>query len=109
MSKLLLTTISAASLLLLFIGCTTSSAPPEGVLLPYPEQGQQYRMSELCEHLQSDGYDVRGTIHHTVYADDLAILLDNLPSLARTPVENYLDRGIAIELEIGGLCHTLNR
>ena len=105
-----LSIIFLAGLVLLFVGCSASDAPPpDGVLLPYPEQGQQYRMSEICQHLQNDGYDVRGTITHVVYADDLSALLDNLPSLVRTPVENYLDNGVSLEFEITGLCNTLNK
>ena len=67
-----------------------ASEPDGGVLLPYPQDGQQYRMRALCAHLEEDGYNVRGTLTHTIGIDDLGGLLDNMPSLARGTVENYL-------------------
>ena len=90
--------------------CSGESAPPtpSGVGLPFPEQGQQYRLSEVCESLQGQGYDVRGTLDYTVTAEDLSGLLERLPALARAPVEGYLDDGVRVRLEIRSLCNALN-
>ena len=91
------------------LAACTSRAAPTGVTIPFPEEGSQYRLSELCQHLQTQNYDVRGTLTHTLDAEDLGGVLDNLPALARRPVENYLQDGVRVEFEITGLCHTLNR
>lgn len=102
----------ASALLLagiLALGTSACASEPDGVLLPYPQEGQQYRMSELCSHLEEGGYNVRGTLTHTIEAEDLGGLLDNLPSLARGTVENYLGDGITVQLEIRNLCAVLNR
>lgn len=108
MPKRLITIIALMSLTLALISCATSPEPVNGVLLPYPEEGTQYRMSEICQHLQARSYDVRGTIHHQVDADDLSGLLELIPSLVRQPVENYIGDGIGIEIEIRSLCNALN-
>ena len=83
--------------------------PVPGVLLPLPEDGSQYRMSEVCRAIEDADYDVRGTLHHTFDADDFSGLLENLPSLARRPVENYIGDGVRIEIEVRDLCGALNR
>ena len=104
MKRLFLVTL-LMGLLVLFVGCATES---EGVVLPYPEEGNQYRMSEVCQYLQNEGYDVRGVVNYTVYPDDLEDLLDTIPPLVRTPIETYLNNGVTIEFEANGLCNTLN-
>ena len=81
---------------------------PQGVVIPYPEEGNQYRMSEVCGSLQEQGYDVMGTLTHTFGEDDFDSVLENIPSLARKPVENYLRDGLSIEVELGSLCQALN-
>ena len=107
--KILAITIAIGALFVILACGAATPQPPEGVLLPYPEEGKQYRMSEVCSHLESQGYSVKGTVHHTVDADDLSGLLERIPSLARRPVENYIGDGIGIELEVLGLCKALNR
>ena len=96
--------------------CTSQdAAPPQatptpaGVVLPFPEQGKQYRMSEVCAHLQGQGYEVQGTLDYLVDAEDLSPLLESLPALARRPVENYLSDGILLTIEIRSLCEALNK
>ena len=94
------------------LACASSAptpAPPDGVLLPYPEEGRQYRMSEVCQHLEEQGYNVKGTVHHKVYADDLSGLLELIPALVRGPIENYLEDGVGIEIEVRSLCQALNK
>jgi len=83
--------------------------PVPGVLLPLPEDGSQYRMSEVCRHIEAGGYDVKGTFTYAFEPDDFSGLLENLPALARTPVENYLSDGLRIEVEARDLCSALNR
>ena len=82
--------------------------PISGVLLPYPEEGEQYRMSEVCQHLEEQGYNVKGTVHHKVYADDLSGLIALVPTIVREPFENYLANGVGIEIEVRSLCQALN-
>ena len=95
-------------ILSLTIACQAAEAePPDGVLLPYPGDGNQYTMTELCGHLADSGYNVKGAVDYRVGPDAFADLLDNLPALARGPVEGYIGDGIAISLEIGGLCNAL--
>ena len=93
---------------ILALGASACASEPDGVLLPYPEDGQQYRVSELCAHLEEGGYNVRGTLNHTVYADDLGELLDLIPSFLKGPVEDYLEGGVTIQLEIMDLCAAFN-
>ena len=78
------------------------------MVLPFPEQGQQYLLSEVCASLQGQGYDVRGTLDYTVTAEDMSGLVERLPALARAPVEGYLDEGVRLRLEIRSLCEALN-
>ena len=105
--------IVAGSLLALACGSSTPAptptpAPPDGVLLPYPEEGKQYRMSEVCQHLEEQGYNVKGTVQYKVYADNLSGLLELIPALVREPIENYLEDGVGIEIEVRSLCKALN-
>ena len=86
-----------------------TATPVDGIVLPYPEDGNQYRISEICKYLEAESHDIRGTIHHTVDADDLSGVLDKVPSLARKPVENYIGDGVLVTFEINGLCRTFNR
>ena len=65
-------------------------------------------MSEVCESLQGQSYDVRGTLDYTVTLEDLSGLLERLPALARSPVEGYLGAGVLLQLEIRSLCNALN-
>ena len=83
-------------------------APVDGVVLPYPASGQQYGISELCQHLQGDGYDVKGTLSHTFQPSDFADLLEQLPALVRGPVESYLADGLTVEVEVQSLCRATN-
>ena len=106
----------AVAIMALVLACESQTetvvltpTPVPGVLLPLPEDGSQYRMSEVCRAIEGDGYDVRATLHHTFDADDFSGLLDNLPSLARRPVENHIGDGISIEIEVRDLCGALNR
>ena len=80
------------------------SDEPDGIVVPHPADGSQYRISELCVHIRDNGYDVRGTIQHTFRAEEFAALLEQLPSLVRGPVENYLSNGLVVEVEVGSLC-----
>jgi hypothetical protein len=101
----------------LFTGCsdaepevrivTQTAIPPAGVLLPYPEEGKQYRMTEVCEALTRHGYEVRATLRHTFGADVFEPLLEEVPGLVRKPLENYLSDGLSAEFEIQSLCQAL--
>ena len=111
--------ILAAGLLLVVAAVACEAPPPQivvvtptpvpGVLMPLPEDGIQYRMSEICQHVRAENYDVKGTLHHNFDADDFSGLLDALPGLARRPVENYIGDGIRVEIEIRDLCGALNQ
>ena len=109
--KKLIGAILLAGIAALSIACAAPepATTPQGVVLPYPAQGDQYRMSELCGHLESQGYDVRGTLHHTITLDDVGGVVDNLPSLARRRIENYFEDGVRVSMEIRSLCGALNR
>ena len=110
-------TIAAALLIILAAALSAACAAPaaptptpvQGVVLPFPEEEKQYRMSEVCQHLEDQGYDVKGTITHQFGPEDFEELLERIPALARTPVENYLSEGLMVEVEIQGLCGALNR
>ena len=71
--------VALVGILALAIACETQAEKPEGVLIPFPEKGNEYRMSELCLHLQTQGYDVRGTIDHTIDGESIAGLLTDVP------------------------------
>ena len=104
MKRLFLVTL-LMGLLVLFVGCATE---PEGVVLPYPEEGNQYRMSEVCQYLQNEGYDVHGVVNYTVYSDDIEDLLNIIPPLVRGPIETFLNNGVTIEFEANSLCNPPN-
>ena len=103
--------VAAIGLLALFaVACGSAEPEPvDGIVLPYPADGSQYRMSEVCQHIRDNGYDVRGTIQHTFSADDFDDLLEQIPRLARAPIENYLSNGLVVEVEVRSLCGVLNR
>ena len=114
MKKIIPVSLVAAVALLLSIACAAPPAPPPtaepptGVVIPFPEEGQQYRMSEVCEHLQAEGYEVKGTITHDFDAESFEELLEKVPALARKPLENYLSEGLTVQIEIQSLCGALN-
>lgn len=84
------------------VGCT--QAAPEGSwFMPPPEDGAQYRITEMCDLILDEGYDISGSIGYTVTADDLGIL-DDLPALVRGPAEAAIGDGIQMTLRINGLC-----
>ena len=66
-------------------------------------------MSEVCLHLQDRGYEVKGTIDHRFGPEDFDELLDNVPALARKPLENYLGDGVTVTVEVRSLCEALNK
>ena len=93
------------------VACSSAASTPQtvnGIVLPYPDDGRQYRMSEVCQHVLAEGYDVRGTLHHTIEPDDLEGLLDLILALVRSQVESYLGDAVMVELEIRSLCEALN-
>lgn len=109
MKSVTATSIAVALLgLLAALAACTAEPAPAGVVLPLPESGKQYRMSEVCAHLQAEGYDVRATLDYTVEAEDLGGLLEALPGLVRGPVESYIADGLLLTLEIRDLCAILN-
>ena len=81
---------------------------PDGVLLDYPAQGNQYRITELCGELKDAGYDVSGAYTHLISKDDLSSLIEDLPSLARKPVEAIIGNGIQVKLDVRDLCYIVN-
>lgn len=98
----------ATSAAIAAVAACAQNTPPDGVVIPFPEEGRQYRMSEVCQHLQGQGYEVKGTLTHEFGPEAFEDLLENIPSLARKPLENYLDDGIRVEVEIRSLCEALN-
>ena len=106
--------VAVMALCAIFVAATACSqpvltpTPVSGVVVPFPEEGNQYRMSEVCEHLQAKGYEVKGTLTHEFGAESFEDLLEAIPSLARGPVENYLGEGLRVEVEIRSLCEALN-
>ena len=101
------TAILAALPITATAACQSQPTPAGSVLLPPPQDGSQYRMTELCQHVRNSGYDVKGTLHHTFGPADFTGLLDAIPSPVRAPVENYLGNGLRVQAEIKGLCNTL--
>lgn len=102
--------VAMAAVAAAIAACGEAEPPPvNGVVIPFPADGNQYRMSEVCQALQEQGYEVKGTLHHRFGPDSFEALLDALPSLARGPVENYLRDGLAVEVEVRSLCGALNR
>lgn len=108
MTRIIAVSLVAAVTLLLSIACAGAPAPT-GVVIPFPEEGQQYRMSEVCEHLQAQGYEVKGTINHDFDAESFVEMLEKVPALARKPLENYLSEGLTVQIEIQSLCGALNK
>ena len=114
MKKIIPVSLVAALALLLSIACTApptptpTPQPPTGVVLPFPEEGQQYRMSEVCEQIQAQGYEVKGTLTHDFNAESFEDILEKVPALARKPLENYLSDGLTVQVEIKSLCEALN-
>lgn len=86
-------------------GCTSTVI--EGAwLIPEPEDGEQYRIAEICDLLATEGYDIGGSLAYTVTADELGFL-DDLPGLVRAPAEAAIGDGIGLTLRLNGLCqHT---
>lgn len=98
MRRLLLTLMVVA----MAVGCT--QAAPEGSwFMPPPEDGAQYRITEMCDLIVDEGYDISGSIGYTVTADELGIL-DDLPVLVRAPAEAAIGDGIQLNLQLNGLC-----
>ena len=97
--------------LMIGAACAAPPAPTPvpGVVIPFPAEGRQYRMSEVCLHLQDQGYEVMGTVDHRFAPEDLDELLDNVPALARKPLENYLADGLTVTIEVRSLCEALNK
>ena len=97
--------------LMIGAACAAPPAPTPvpGVVIPFPEEGRQYRMSEVCLHLQGRGYEVMGTIDHRFAPEDFDELLDNVPALSRKPLKNYFEDGVTVTIEIRSLCETLNK
>ena len=81
----------------------------EGVAIPLPEDGSSYRMSEICQHIEAEGYDVRATLDYNLLPSDVAEVLDNIPAMVRGPVENYFAQGVRLSIEVDDLCNALNR
>lgn len=107
-------TLLIIAALAMTVACAAPPAPTptpvQGVVIPYPEEteGKQYRMSEVCQHLQDQGYNVKGTMTHQFEPEDFKELLEKIPALARKPVENYIRDGVIVQIEINSLCKTLN-
>ena len=107
--RLVLALVLAGIIGLMAIGC--GPAPGKGVVLPPPQDKYQYQysISELCHHLQAEGYDIKGTLRQTMDDKDLSGVVARIPALARRPVIDYLRDGIEVTFEIRMLCKTVNR
>jgi hypothetical protein len=93
------------------MGCSTAApapTPEPGVFLPLPEDGESYRMSEVCEHIEAAGYQVHGTVEHVLSAEDLSGVIEAAPSLVRPVLEGYLGNGLRTKFQVKGLCSALN-
>ncbi len=109
MKRIIGLAIALTAMLVVAACVSVEPAQVNGIVLPYPEQGNQYRMSEVCAHIEAEGYNVKGTLHHTFGPDAFADALDDIPTLARRPLENYLENGLAVSIEVQSLCQALNR
>ncbi len=94
--------------LALFIGVVgmTAGCSSGAVVIPEPRDGTRYyEVSEICQYIGNEGYDIKGTVQHPVGVDDLAGILDRLPGGDRSMAE-YIIIGVGIEVEVDleGLC-----
>ncbi len=85
------------------VAVTGCGSEPEGVVIPEPSSGNEYSITELCGHLNAEGYDVGGSVGYTLTADELGFL-DDLPGLVRGAAEVAIGDGLRVELNLQGLC-----
>ena len=109
MKKIIGLTLALATVLAVAACASAEPAPVNGIVIPFPEEGNQYRMSEVCAHIEAAGYNVKGTLHHTFGPEAFDDVLDGIPALARRPLENYLKDGLAVSVEVQSLCQALNQ
>ena len=66
---------------------------------------EYYEVSEICQYIGNEGYDIKGTVQHPVGVDDLAGILDRLPARDRSIAEHIIiEVGIEVEVDLEGLC-----
>ena len=82
----------------------TPALPDDAWIIDGPANGEQYRITEICDLLQAEGYDIGGSLGYTVTADDLGFLLDDLPGLVRGATEVAIGDGVRLTLQLDGLC-----
>ena len=92
---------------LTLIAVAACSSEPDGVVRPYPAQGNQYTLSELCQHLQNQGYDAKGTLDFTVTSGHLGPVLDPMPAAVKVVAQAFLSSGLPVQVEVQSLCASL--